>query len=156
MVEILVKPESLMLCNEELECFLIKNGFSVEYKKNVRDWNNLSIALYEKSDKVTKRQLELQNIARNQMMGIVGSKAEVWGLKSKSNEKTIKLYEQLTRLKKEFRSIKWKKGLTFHIEYEGEFSIYHFTYFHVSDPETEIIENERILYGRYIDEMGST
>lgn len=155
MVEILVKPETLMLCNSELEFYLVENGFSVEYKKNVSDWNNLSILLYEKSDKVTKRQLELQNIARSQMMGVVGSKAEVWGLKSKSNEKTINLYEQLTKLKKEFRSMKWKEGLTFHIEYKGEFSIYHFTYFHVSDPETEIIKNERMLYGRYIDEMGS-
>lgn len=155
MVEILVKPETLILCKEELDGFLMKNGFSVEYKKNVSDWNNLSIALYEKSDKVTKRQLELQNIARNQMMGLAGSRAELWGLKYKANFKEIDLYELLTGLKKEFRSMKWKEGLTFHIEYKGDFSVYHFTYFHVSDPETEIIESERLLCGRYIDEMGS-
>ena len=116
MVEILVKPETLILCKEELDGFLMKNGFSVEYKKNVSDWNNLSIALYEKSDKVTKRQLELQNIARNQMMGLAGSRAELWGLKYKANFKEIDLYELLTGLKKEFRSMKWKEGLTFHIE----------------------------------------
>ncbi len=155
MIEILVKPETLILCKEELEGFLMKNGFSVECKKKVSDWNNLSIALYEKSKKVTKRQLELQNIARNQMMGLAGSRAELWGLKYKENIKEIDLYELLTRLKREFRSMKWKEGLTFHIEYEGDFSVYHFTYFHVSDPETEIIESERLLCERYIDEMGS-
>ncbi|MFC4805213.1 hypothetical protein [Filifactor villosus] len=155
MVEILVKPETLILCKEELEGFLMENGFFVEYKKNVSDWNNLSIALYEKSEKVTKRQLELQNIARNQMMGLAGSRAELWGLKYKTNIKEIDLYELLTGLKRKFRSMKWKEGLTFHIEYNGDFSVYHFTYFHVSDPETEIIESERLLCGRYIDEMGS-
>lgn len=155
MVEILVKPETLMFCSEELESFLLENDFSVEYKKNVDDWNNLSIALYEKSDKVTKKQLEIQNIARNQMMGEAGSRVEIWGLTCRSCDLEIELYEQLTKLKREFRRRKWKKGLTFHIEYESEFSVYHFTYFHVPDPEVEVIENERMLWGRYIDEMGS-
>lgn len=155
MIEILIKPETIMLCSGELEAFLSENGFSVEYKKVVDGWDDLSIALYKKSDKVTRKQLELQNIARRQMMGEVSSKAEIWGLISNTNDLETEIYERLTKLKREFRDKKWKKGLAFHIEYEGEFSIYHFTYFHVPDPEMSVIENERLLWGKYIDEMGA-
>lgn len=154
MVEIVVKPETLLLCSYELEKFLSQNGFMIKYRKKVKRWDDLSIELYEKSDKVTKRQLELQNIARDQMMGAIGSTAEIWGLFSEIDELEIKTYEKLTAIKKSFRTIQWKDGLTFHIEYKGEHSIYHFTYFHVPDPDVNSVERERLIWEKYCDEVG--
>ena len=46
MIEILIKPETIMLCSGELEAFLSENGFSVEYKKVVDGWDDLSIVSF--------------------------------------------------------------------------------------------------------------
>lgn len=155
MIEIIVKPEALLLCEAGLKKFLSQNGFNVVYKKRVADWNNLSILLYEKSDKVTRRQLELQNVARSQIMGNIGSEAEVWGMDCDEMKTEMEAYERLTELKRKYRNEKWKEGLSFHIEYLGEYSEYHFTYFHVPDLEIDTIRNEQLLWGRFTNEVGN-
>lgn len=154
MVEILIKPETILFCRNELIEFLFEKGFSVNSVSKISNWNDLSVKLYEKSEKVTRRQLELQNILRKQIMGTVGNDAEIWGLQYRYDLDTIGQYFELGKLKRIFRAMFWQEGLTINIEYNGEKSIYHFTYFHTSDPDETIINSESTLWREYIDEMG--
>lgn len=152
MAFILVKPETLLLCKESLVEFLEQNKFCVERVIPLACWDDLSIRLYNYSEKVTKEQLILQNIARRQIMGEASNKIEIWELKYITEISEKKQQEILTSLKYQFRKMQWQDGLTLHIEYNDKSSVFHFTYFHVSDSNIEVIKRERDLFERYINE----
>lgn len=153
MIRIIVKPETLFYCANELESFLNDNGFFVSDKTQLSCWDEMSIQLYKKSKKVTERQLELQNIVRKQLFGDMSSRIEIWDINSQGGEPELIQYSKLNTLKKIFRSMKWIDGLTLRVEYKEESAVYHFTYFHVPDASDLSIEEELCVMEHYINEM---
>ena len=146
---IIVKPETLCFCKENLREHLIQNSFIPLSEYSIKDWNVLSLELYSKSEKLKPEQFHLQNIGRNQLLGDFGNLAQLWVLSAdyKSQEEG---YSELTKLKYSFRSKMWVSGLNIYFEKEGVKTPYHYSYFHVPDPFLDSIERECKLMESYI------
>lgn len=145
---IIAKPEALLFCRKDLEGSLQSAGFRLCAVSPIADWDGLSIELYADSTKVSPRQMQLQNIGRDQLLGAAGKYAELWEL-----EAGLPLedgYEALSRLKYAFRAEKWHPGLNIYFSVDGESALYHYSYFHVPDPSAPVIQEEMALIGRYL------
>ena len=148
---IIFKTETLLFYRKELRDFLYANHFCIIKTYHLRAWNEMSLQLYKKSQSISIEQLQLQNIGRKQILGRVSDEAEKWILEYANTVDMISIFEILTKLKYEFRKMFWISGLTIRFEYEGNDTIYHFSYFHVPDSEIDNINSEWEISERYID-----
>lgn len=147
---IIVKPEALMFCRQELEQALLFEGFYLNEVHRIENWNQLSLSLYADSSKVSTNQLQLQNIGRTQLLGEAGKHAEFWELNFSSPISLETGYLKLERLKKLFRAAHWHPGLNIYFSLGNDHALYHYSYFHVPDPVLTIIEKEQTLIRRYL------
>ena len=147
---IIAKPEVLIFCRQDLEQALASEGFGLHKVHQIEDWDQLSLALYADSPKVSTDQLQLQNVGRAQLLGAAGRIAEFWELTC-SNPVSLEMgYLKLDRLKRSFRASHWQPGLDIYFYLGESHALYHYSYFHVPDPELLVIEKELALIRRYL------
>lgn len=147
---IIAKPEVLIFCRQNLKRALVSEGFCLHKVYRIEDWSRLSIALYSNSQKISADQLQLQNIGRIQLLGPAGRLAELWEL-TVSTPITLETgYQKLNRLKRSFRATHWQPGLDIYFSLGDSHALYHYSYFHVPDPELSVIEKEQALIRRYL------
>ena len=147
---IIAKPETLLFCKQDLETYLLSKDFQVNNVRNINDWDHLSIDIYSKSDKVSLEQLHLQNIGRNQILGHAGTHAELWELIPQKSISIEDGYKKLNILKYDFRKIKWHNGLNIFFSIDEYCALYHYSYFHVPEPDLNIIEKEISIIRKYL------
>lgn len=147
---IIVKPEALMFCREDLVDHLCRSGFKLIEKHSILRWDQLSLALYSDSNKLAPDQLALQNIGRKQLLGEAGDRAELWVLASAGPVKWEDGYKSLNHSKHEFRKAHWHSRLNVYFEYNGKYTIYHYSFYHVPNPEKAVIERELKIVERYL------
>lgn len=147
---IIAKPEVLLFCREELKQSLLSEGFQLQQVHQIKNWDQLSLSLYADSQKVSIEQLQLQNIGRTQLLGSTGNLAEYWELSFSAPMSQEEGYQKLNLLKRAFRDAHWHSGLDIHFSLNNSQALYHYSYFHVPDPELTVIESEQALIWRFI------
>lgn len=147
---IIAKPEALLFCRKALEQNLLSEGFWLRQSHRIEAWDRLSLALYADSQKVSQEQLRLQNIGRVQLLGSAGKLAEFWELTAYTPISLEEGYQKLNRLKQAFRDAHWHPGLDIYFSLGNAQALYHYSYFHVPDPELPVIEKELTLIRRYL------
>lgn len=147
---IIAKPEVLIFCRQDLVQALGSEGFWLHKSHRIEDWDQLSLALYADSPKVSRDQLQLQNVGRSQLLGPAGRIAEFWELTCSIPINLETGYLKLDRLKRSFRASHWQPGLDIYFSLGESRALYHYSYFHVPDPELLVIEKELTLIRRYL------
>ena len=147
---IIAKPEVLLFCREDLEQALLSEDFVLQRIHRIESWELLSLALYADSQKVSQEQLRLQNIGRVQLLGPAGKLAEFWELTASTPISLEEGYQKLNWLKQSFRNTHWHPALDIYFSLDNSQSLYHYSYFHVPDPELPVIEKEESLIRRFL------
>lgn len=147
---IIAKPEVLLFCRQELEQFLLAEGFRLRKAHGLAAWDQLSLDLYADSHKVSREQLQLQNLGRAQLLGAGGKLAEFWELTASAPVSPQVGYQRLNSLKRVFRAQHWHPGLDIYFSLDNAKALYHYSYFHVPDPEISVIEKEQAIIRRYL------
>lgn len=144
----MIKPETLLLCSEDLEKELNEQDFSVIEKVRVSHMGELSVALYQDDSKETS---ELYEALFNQLFGEYANFGEVWYLKGGVEIGRIETYELLYSIKKDFRQKHWKRfGAKLYVSNETTSMKYGYSFFHVSDANSEEIIRESEIVANHI------
>ena len=144
---ILVRPELLLFCKDDLESFLREKGFSISCKKKISRLSDLSVKLYTNA---TPALSALYKSLFSQLFGKYAETAEIWYLESKSNSTLLEQFSSLNEIKKQFRKLNWKYDIAIMVEYNEEETQYGYSYFHVPDPCEEEVARESNLVEQYI------
>ncbi|MDR1583065.1 MAG: hypothetical protein LBS55_07400 [Prevotellaceae bacterium] len=146
MIWALIKPETIVFCYDELCNFIVNEEFSVCDKIKIDCFSALSNELYSNSKKISKQQINLQNILRKQLLFEYADFCEIWFMKAISNISDIEAYQLLNQIKWKFRNMNWDCNIHLSVKCNNIQSVYHYTYLHIPDPnEQEIFRETNII-----------
>ena len=146
MIWALIKPETIMFCYDELSNFIANEEFSICDRIRINCFSVLSNELYSNSEKISKQQINLQNILRKQLLFEYADVCEIWFMNPISNISDIEAYRLLNQIKWKFRNMHWDCNIHLSVMYNDTESVYHYTYLHIPDPnEQEILRESNII-----------